>query len=255
MNWQEFRGNWVLIPTHPIGLIHFLGGAFVAAAPQTTYKRLLEFLAKQGYGIIATPLINTLDHRAIAAQTLEQFEITLDRLQRQTVITRFLPIYGLGHSMGCKLHLLIGSLYKVERAGNMLMSFNNYSAGEAIPLVESLNLSRAVEFTPTPQETKRLIQNHYQVRRNLLVKFSNDEIDQTLLLSKVLEQRFPQMITVQQLSGNHLTPLGQDVPWQTGSAFSPLDAVGQWVRQEMFRELAQLERTLLHWLDPMIGLR
>jgi hypothetical protein len=37
-----------------------------------------------------------------------------------------LPIYGLGHSMGCKVHLLINSLWQVERAGNIYMSFNNY---------------------------------------------------------------------------------------------------------------------------------
>jgi Protein of unknown function (DUF1350) len=250
MNWQEIRGNWVLIPARPIGLIHFLGGAFVAAAPQTTYPRLLEYLSKQGYAIIATPFINTLDHRAIAIDVLNKFEATLERLHSQSRLKRFLPIYGLGHSMGCKLHLLIGSLYEVERAGNILMAFNNYSAGAAIPFVESLNLSPAVEFTPTPSETKRLIQKYYQVRRNLLVKFSNDEIDQTLPLSKVLEQRFPSLTTVQQLPGNHLTPLGQDLPWQTGSVFSPLDAVGQWVRQEVFRELTQLEKTILYWLDP-----
>jgi Protein of unknown function (DUF1350) len=255
MNWQEIRGNWALIPAQAIGLIHFLGGAFVAAAPQTTYRRLLEFLAKQGYGIIATPFINTLDHRGIADQALHQFEITVDYLERQNQIKPFLPIYGLGHSMGCKLHLLIGSLYTVERAGNMFLCFNNASAGDAIPLIESLNLAKAMEFTPSPQETKRLIQNHYQIRRNLLVRFTQDQIDQTLSLGKVLERRFPKMIALQELPGNHLTPLGQDLPWKTGSAFSPLDAMGQWFRQEVFRELAQLEKTLLQWLDPATGWR
>jgi Protein of unknown function (DUF1350) len=250
MNWQSIRGNWVLIPARPIGLIHFLGGAFVAAAPQTTYTRLLEFLSQQGYAIIATPFINTLDHRAIAIEVLNKFDFTLERLQDQARLKRFLPIYGLGHSMGCKLHLLIGSLYEVERAGNIFMAFNNYSASAAIPFVESFNFGTAVEFAPTPQETKQLIQKFYQVRRNLLVKFSSDEIDQTLPLSKVLSQRFPDLTTVQQLPGNHLTPLGQDLPWQTGIAFSPLDAVGQWLRQEIFRELALLEKTILNWLNP-----
>ena len=66
MTWQEILGNWVLIPSRPVGLIHFLGGAFVATAPQTTYRRLLEYLASKGYAIIATPFVNTLDHKAIA---------------------------------------------------------------------------------------------------------------------------------------------------------------------------------------------
>jgi len=30
MNWQEIAGNWVFLPRRPRGIIHFLGGAFVA---------------------------------------------------------------------------------------------------------------------------------------------------------------------------------------------------------------------------------
>uniref|UniRef100_B8HUY0 DUF1350 domain-containing protein n=1 Tax=Cyanothece sp. (strain PCC 7425 / ATCC 29141) TaxID=395961 RepID=B8HUY0_CYAP4 len=255
MNWQEVKENWVLLPTRPLAIIHFLGGAFVAAAPQTTYNRLLEFLAKQGYGIIATPFINTLDHRAIATEVETKFERALASLQQQGRLKRFLPIYGLGHSMGCKLHLLMGSLSDVNRAGNIFLSFNNFSADQAIPLVQSLNLGSTLEFTPTPRETNRLIQQHYQVRRNLLIRFSNDEIDQTLQLQKILEERFPGLISLRQLPGSHLTPLGQDLNWQMGSSFSPLDAVGQWIRQEVFRELAQLEQVILQWLEPATSFR
>jgi hypothetical protein len=59
------------------------------------------------------------------------------------------------------------------------------------------------------------------------------------------------MISVQRLAGNHLTPLGQDWRWQLGDTFTPLDAMGQWFRQELYRELNQLERTIVHWLDPL----
>ena len=45
MDWLEIAGNWVLIPRKPLGIIHFLGGAFVATLPHITYRRLLEFLA------------------------------------------------------------------------------------------------------------------------------------------------------------------------------------------------------------------
>lgn len=251
MNWQEVSGNWVLIPPRPVALIHFLGGAFVATAPQATYRRLLEFLAEKGYAIIATPFINTLDHTAIARQVLHRFEQSLARLNATSRLKPYLPIYGIGHSMGCKLHLLIGSLFEVERSGNILISFNNFSASRAIPFVEPLSLSASVEFIPTPSETNRLIQEHYQVRRNLLVKFTNDEIDQTPVLGEILQQRFPTTTAVQKLTGSHITPLGQDLSWKSGSTFTAFDAVGQWMRQELFRELAQLERALLLWLDPL----
>ena len=66
MNWKEIAGNSVLVPHKPIGVIHFLGGAFVATAPQVTYRLLLEYLAEKGFVVVATPFINTLDHKAIA---------------------------------------------------------------------------------------------------------------------------------------------------------------------------------------------
>lgn len=251
MIWQEVSGNWVLLPPRPVAIIHFLGGAFVATAPQTTYRRLLEFLGRQGYAIIATPFLNTLDHGAIAKAAHLSLEQTLSQLHSQRRLKRFLPIYGLGHSMGCKLHLLIGSLFEVNRAGNMLLSFNNFSARQAIPLMESFAFATALEFTPTPEQTNRLVLERYQVRRNLLVKFTQDEIDQTSELNALLQQRFSGMVSLQRLPGNHLTPLGQDLNWQAGSAFTPLDALGQWVRQGIYRELQQLEQAILFWLEPL----
>jgi len=254
MDWQEISGSWILIPPRPIGIVHFLGGAFIAAAPQVTYRWLLEQLGRQGYAVIATPFVNTLDHVAIARDVLNRFETTLNRLQATSVLRkRYLPIYGVGHSMGCKIHLLIGSLYSIERAGNILISFNNYPARRAIPFIEQLNINPAfdIEFTPSPQETNELIAQRYEVRRNLLIKFTNDEIDQTASLTQVLHQRFPNMVAVQTLQGNHLTPLGQDVNWRAGQSFSPFDAIGQWMKQEVYRDLNQLKREILRWLDPL----
>lgn len=252
MDWKEISGNWVLIPRHPIGIVHFLGGAFVAAAPQLTYRWLLEQLAAQGYAVVATPFVNTLEHAVIAQSVLQSFESAIAQLHATGVFRkRYLPIYGLGHSMGCKLHLLIGSLFHVERAGNILVSFNNYAAREAIPLVEQFTPAFAVEFTPSPLETINLVRDRYGVRRNLLVKFTNDTIDQSALLSPVLQQRFPSMVTVQTLPGSHTTPLGQDVSWQTGSNFTPFDAFGQWFKQEVYRDLNQLKRAILLWLNPL----
>lgn len=252
MDWQEISGNWVLVPRNPVGIIHFLGGAFVATAPQLTYRSLLEQLASKGYAVIATPFVNTLDHSAIAKSVLLNFERAVERLQDSSVIRkRYLPTYGIGHSMGCKLHLLIGSLLPVERAGNILISYNNYAARDAIPLIEQFNLGAAVEFTPSPLETNKLVQERYNIRRNLLIKFTNDTLDQSKALTELLKQRFPEMVTVQTLTGTHTTPLGQDIKWQTGESFTPFDAFGQWFKQEVYRDLNQLQRTILLWLNPL----
>lgn len=267
MDWQEYRGNWLLIPDRPTAVIHFLGGAFVATAPQVTYRRLLERLALEGYAIVATPFVNTFDHEAIAQTVYRNFNRALEYLFETRLRRRYVPIYGVGHSMGCKLHLLIGSVFEVERAGNILMSFNNYPARDAVPFMGQVTsvfsqvsavfapeaTTFQMEFTPSPAETNLIIAESYQVPRNLLIKFTDDTIDQTTGLVNILQERFPRMVTAQILSGNHLTPLGPDVQWQTGAVFAPWDAIAQWMRQEIYRDLHQLERTVLKWLNPMVN--
>lgn len=266
MEWQEKNGNWLLIPAQPIGIIHFLGGAFVATAPQLTYRWLLEKLASQGYIIIATPFINTLDHKSIALNVLNKFENIMQTLRGNTGIeVNYLPIYGIGHSMGCKLHLLINSLFGLERAGNIFISFNNYPLQKAIPFMDQIlpsltdNLKNnwqidpnlQFEFTPSPEETTTLVKENYSTRRNLLVKFANDTIDQTLVLEPILQQLSPNLTTILKLNGNHLTPLGQDIDWQVGEIFTPLDAVGQWVKQNLSKDLYTLEKEISRWLNPV----
>lgn len=257
MEWREVAGNWLWVPPQPTAIIHFLGGAFVATAPYITYKLLLEALGRQGYLIVATPFVNTLDHRAIAQEVLITFEQALHYLENRITLQR-LPIYGLGHSMGCKVHLLINCLYEVERAGNIFMAFNNYSARRSIPLLEQvLNFTPDfnIEFTPTPEETLRLVDQYYPVERNLLIKFRRDDIDQTRSLHDVLNYHFPKLTSVQILQGTHTTPLAQDIPWQPGKSFSAFDAVGQFVKQELTRDLRRLQDYILMWLNPLAGQR
>lgn len=252
MIWQEVSGNWILVPPQPIAIIHFLGGAFVSAAPSVTYRWLLENLARQGYLIVATPFINTFDHEVIAEDVLITFGQAMRYLRNRVLINLPpLPIYGLGHSMGCKVHLLINSLWEVERVGNIYMSFNNYPAKRSIPFLEQMvQFSPAfdVEFTPSPEATLRLIDDLYPVPSNLLIKFRNDTIDQTRPLSEVLVRRFPERTQVQILQGSHTTPIAQDISWQPGTSFTPLDAIGQFVKQEFYRDLNQLLNSLLTWL-------
>ncbi|MGC1249201.1 MAG: DUF1350 family protein [Spirulinaceae cyanobacterium] len=255
MDWQEIYGGWVLIPRQPIGIVHFLGGAFVASAPHVTYRWLLEQLGKQGYVAIATPFLNTsLDHGAIARSVLNRFETIIERLENQAILTKgYLPIYGIGHSMGCKLHLLIGSLYTVKRAGNILISYNNYPVRRAIPFLDQFAIPQTfnVEFTPSPEETTAIIAKNYRVRRNLLIKFTQDNIDQTVSLTPVLQERFPNLVAAQTLPGNHLTPLGQEINWQTGTDFTPFDAIGQWVKQGALRDVKRLNQEISRWLNPL----
>ncbi len=72
--------------------------------------------------------------------------------------------------MGCKLHLLAPD---GGRGSNRLvaLSFNNFTANQSIPLlgVVAPSLGVSTEFSPSPQETLRLITAHYQQAMNLVV--------------------------------------------------------------------------------------
>jgi hypothetical protein len=254
MNWRDISGGSVLVPREPKAIVHFLGGAFVAGAPQVTYRWLLEELGKAGYIIIATPFINTFDHKTIARAVFNRFETILDRLQQYKLMQQsYLPIYGLGHSMGCKLHLLIGSLYTSDRSGNIFISYNNDPVNRAIPFGEQLNLNNNfnLEFIPSPQETNELIASEYQIRRNLLIRFQDDELDRTLYLNPILKKRFPEMTSLLTIPGNHLTPLTQELKWQAGDIFTPFDAVGQLLKQNFSKDLKRLQQEIQRWLNPL----
>lgn len=254
MESREMSGSWVFLPHNSaIGIVHFLGGAFVATAPHISYRSVLEQIAERGFAVIATPFLNTFNHFDIARDVLNRFETVVERLKTTGVLSSgYLPIYGLGHSMGCKIHLLIDSIYEVERIGNIFISFNNYPAKQAIPFFDRLDLPSTfdVEFEPCPSSTEKIIADRYSVRRNLLIKFDKDDIDQTLILGNILQKRFADMTAVKVLSGNHLTPLNQRIKWKMGDVYTPLDAIGQWFNQDVSRSLNLLNKELILWLDP-----
>lgn len=244
--WQDLGESQVLLPPEPQGIIHFLGGAFVGAVPQWSYRWLLERLAAHGYIIITKSIIPDLDHRGLAARAYGEFNDVVQVLKLPTD----LPVYGVGHSLGCKLHLLIGGLFPVERAGQIFISYNNFGLQGALPWLEALRHvpvldQLPVEFSPSPKETLDFIRRRYRVPRNVLIRFADDTLDETPQLTEVLREKFPDGLRLHYLTGNHLTPLGLEVNWGQKGAFSPLDALGQWCKEWLYQDLLTLERVLV----------
>ncbi|KAJ7982641.1 Alpha/Beta hydrolase fold containing protein [Quillaja saponaria] len=270
-DWSEVEGAWVLKPktSKPKFVVHFIGGMFVGAAPQLTYRWFLELLSEKGILIIATPYASGFDHFFIADEVQFKFDRCYRFLQ-ETV--QDLPTFGIGHSLGSVIHLLIGSRYAVQRSGNVLMAFNSKEASLAVPLfspvlvpmaqsigpllsqiassptirvgaemtlkqLESLGppimkqvlplveqlpplymdlVKGREDFTPKPEETRRLIKSYYGISRNLLVKFKDDSIDETSTLARVLssESAISSMLdmSIRSLPGDHGLPLQQALP-------------------------------------------
>ena len=44
MDWRQQGKIWQLTPAQPIGQVDFIGGSYLAATPQVSYRRLLEDL-------------------------------------------------------------------------------------------------------------------------------------------------------------------------------------------------------------------
>lgn len=71
LDWEEVEGCFVLRPPNgeaPEAVVHFLGGAFVGAAPQFSYRLLLEALGSRNVLVIATPYAASFDHLRIAEE-------------------------------------------------------------------------------------------------------------------------------------------------------------------------------------------
>lgn len=139
-NWEEIHGNFLLRPPKeegaPRALIHFLGGAIVGAAPQISYRYLLEQLASKGYLVVATPYNLSFDHLATCDAVISRFERIAFPLARAYGA---LPVVGVGHSTGALLQILITSLFPdTPRAANALISYSNKQVPEAIPFFEEL---------------------------------------------------------------------------------------------------------------------
>ncbi|XP_058092734.1 uncharacterized protein LOC131239185 isoform X1 [Magnolia sinica] len=146
-DWSEIEGAWVLKPRKlkPTSVVHFIGGIFVGAAPQLTYRLFLERLSEKGSLVIATPFASGFDHFFIADEVQYKFDRCLRVIQDSVT---GLPTFGVGHSLGSLIHLLIGSRYAVQRSGNVLMAFNNKEASEAIPLFSPVIVPMAQGFGP-----------------------------------------------------------------------------------------------------------
>ena len=226
MSWRQRGSLWTLQPPDPIGRVDVIGGSYRAATPQLSYRRLLEALARQGLAVWAWSYVPGFDHQAQANEAWRAF-----RAERCG-----LPVLRLGHSLGCKLHLLAPDNGR-GCSGLAALSFNNFSAERSVPLLADLGprLGISSEFSPSPEETLRLVGRDYRQPRNLLVRFNRDGIDQSPRLLAQLQQRPGDASSLVELPGDHLTP---------ASAGLRQNLLGRWAddpaRQRQIDRLAQL---------------
>jgi hypothetical protein len=238
--WQQQGPLWCLNPEEPRGLIEFIGGTGLALTPQLSYRRLLEALAREGVQVRAWGYVPGFDHQAQDNEAWRAFRQARERRPRPAGA----PPLRLGHSLGCKLHLLAPDGGRGSGA-LVALCFNNFAAERSIPLLADLapRLGFSSEFSPSPKETLRLIASSYGQARNLLVRFNRDQIDQSEDLLAVLRNRPGDRSKLLELSGDHLTP---------ASAGVRQNLLGSWADDPArVRQMRQLCEQILGWWLPM----
>ncbi len=193
-------------PSRPIGLIELIGGSYISIKPEVTYKRLINGLLQRNFAVHSWGYIPNFDHQLQANLAWKQFRQSRKILEKRVGFTS--KSIRLGHSLGCKLHLLAPDGGRNSN-GLVAISFNNFNADKSIPLLKKMSqkLNLQTEFSPGPDETLNLVREHYEQINNLLIKFKKDNLDQNDLLLKSLNTRSSDRSKIIQLDGNHLTPV------------------------------------------------
>ena len=193
-------------PSRPVGLIEIIGGSYISIKPEITYKRLISGFLQKNFAVHSWRYIPNFDHQIQANYAWKQFRLSRNILEKRVGLIP--KSIRLGHSLGCKLHLLAPDGGR-NCNGLVAISFNNFKADKSIPMLRKMSerLNFQTEFSPSPLETLNLIREHYEQINNLLIKFKNDNLDQNSLLLKSLKQRDLDKSEIIQLYGNHLTPV------------------------------------------------
>lgn len=197
--WRQRGDIWELEPAAlERGTLEFIGGSYLAASPQLSYRRLLEALASLGWRVRAWSYVPGFDHQ-------DQANLAWRRFRQLRGADG--AVLRLGHSLGCKLHLLAPDGGRGS-SSLVALSFNNFSAERSIPLLAELGqqFNFRSEFSPSPEQTLTQVALTYRQPRNLLVRFNRDQIDQSKRLLGVLQARPDDASELQELPGDHLAP-------------------------------------------------
>tara|TARA_B100000700_G_scaffold328777_1_gene447765 strand:- start:2127 stop:2855 length:729 start_codon:yes stop_codon:yes gene_type:complete len=202
---NDYRYITSFIPSRINFLIEFIGGTYLGLKPSVTYRRLFEALYNKGFGINAFAYIPQLDHQYQSNKAWMEFRKA--RYKLESIKEKSLPVIRLGHSLGCKLHLLAPDGGR-NCEGTVSISFNNFTASKSIPMLNKMSpkFGFKSEFSPSPKETLRRISEDYLQANNLVISFSKDKLDESKRLIYSLNNRNYDKTKVITLDGDHLSP-------------------------------------------------
>ena len=128
--------NFCYWPSNPKKIVEFIGGSYLASKPDLTYRRFIESLINKNYAVHAYKYTPQFDHQQLAIKAWRDFKNCRISLSKR--IGTSIPSIRIGHSLGCKLHLI-----SPDGGRNcekfISISFNNFSANKSIPLLRQIS--------------------------------------------------------------------------------------------------------------------
>ena len=208
--WRHVGRIWCLWPPRPRGLLEMIGGSYLSSNSQISYRRFLESLHAYNLAIHTWDYLPSFDHQTQANTAWRSFRSS--RLKLESRVGDLPKSIRIGHSLGCKLHLLAPDGGR-SSSSLIAISFNNFTANKSVPMLKKIGpkLGFFSEFSPSPGETMKLIHSHYLQPKNLVIRFREDRLDQSESLIHCLRQRSQDDSENLYLNGNHLTPASAGV--------------------------------------------
>jgi len=196
----------------PSCVVVFVGGAGLGQFPQVAYNELLSVLSRRlGAICLTVPYEVGLDHFALAKSTGEALRRGLLVLENEQNPSPRLPTLSLAHSLGCKLQTIyLGATSGASahhHRGIGFLAYNNFSFSRTISMARSFAKeirggaggigneavldsvfdfaemavgAIGVDFSPTPDDTERLIQLRYNKdlqAKTRVFRFGSDSLD------------------------------------------------------------------------------
>ena len=152
---QQEEYVWVLEPADvmngvrdgPSCTVLFTGGAGLGQFPHVAYNELLQRISNRLNAVVITaPYTIGLDHFALAKDTGEKLRRGLiaydnnnanDKKRSGNTRAQQRLVYGLAHSLGCKLMTIYVGATRQEYDGYGFMAFNNFSFAQTIKMARS----------------------------------------------------------------------------------------------------------------------
>jgi len=107
--WEEINGAWCRTPPgRAWGVAHFIGGAVLGSYPHIAYDAFLSQLCDEaGVFVVATPYELGTNHSAISAECQAKLNSAWGAVAaREGYNPGAMPVFAVGHSLGCKLQLI-----------------------------------------------------------------------------------------------------------------------------------------------------